>query len=197
VSEIVIRRLTPGLLEDWLAYFDHDAFEDNPDWSGCYCYWFHADREHGDWESRTAAENRAASSELIRSGGLRGYLAYSGRRVAGWCQAAPRNHIPNIANEEVLAVDDADEVGSIVCFNVAAAFRKQGVATRLLDAACAGFRAEGLRTAEAYPRRAATGDAANYHGPLALYLKAGFKAYRDLEELVVVRRELQGPAGAG
>jgi ribosomal protein S18 acetylase RimI-like enzyme len=49
---------------------------------------------------------------------LRGYLAYA----------------------DGLAVDDAHEVGSIVCFVVASAYRKQGVATRLLDVACAEFR---------------------------------------------------------
>lgn len=194
---VIIRRLTPSLLEDWLAYFDHDAFEDNPDWFGCYCCWFHVDHEHGEWEARTSEENRAASSELIRTGGLRGYLAYAGGRPVGWCQAAPRALIPNIANDPQLAVADGDEVGSIVCFNVAAAFRRQGVSSRLLEAACAGFREDGLRTAEAYPHPDARGDAANYHGPLALYLRAGFKPYRKLEDLLIVRRDLGDPPGPG
>jgi len=91
-----------------------------------------------------------------------------------------------------LAVDDAGEVGSIVCFLVAKPFRGQGVAAGLLDAACAGFRERGLRVAEAYPSRTAAGDAATYHGPLALYLRAGFKPYREVGQSVIVRRELSG-----
>ena len=196
MPEIVIRRLVPSLLDDWLAYFDHDAFADNADWAGCYCGWFHADHDAGDFDLRTAEENRATSIELIRAGALRGYLAYVDGHPGGWCQAAPRVYIPNIAKDEDLAVADAEEVGSIVCFNVAHAFRRQGVAAKLLEAACAGFREEGLRTAEAYPRPAATGDAANYHGPLALYLRAGFRPYRELEDVVIVRRELAEPATA-
>ena len=190
MSEIVIRELTPSLLDDWLGFFDRDAFADNPDWAGCYCYFFHADNDQKDFDSRTAEENRAASIGLIGEGRLRGYLAYVDGRPVGWCNAAPRLSIRNIANDEELAVDDADEVGSIVCFTVAPAFRKQGVAAKLLEAACAGFRDAGLRTAEAYPRRAATGDAHNYHGPLALYLNAGFKPYRELDDLTIVRRGL-------
>lgn len=190
MPSITIKRLGADLLDDWLHYFDHDAFADNPDWSGCYCQWFHVHHEDGGWESRTAAQNRAAAVELIRAGGLRGHLAYSEGRPIGWCQAAPRVIIPNIAGDAELAVDDAEEVGSIVCFNVAAAYRRQGVAAALLEAACAGFREDGLLTAEAYPVRTATGDAANYHGPLGLYLRAGFEPYRELEGLVVVRRGL-------
>ena len=34
------------------------------------------------------------------------------------------------------------------------------------------------------------GDAHNYHGPLAMYLKAGFTPHREIENLVIVRRKL-------
>ena len=189
MSEIVVRRLDAGLLEDWLRFFDRDAFADNRDWSGCYCLFYHADTARKPWEARTAQENRAASCELIAAGRIQGYLAYVDGRPVGWCHAAPRAGILNIANDEALAVNDAQSVGSIVCFVVAHAFRKQGVGRRLLDAACAGFCETGLRTAEAYPRRAATGDAANYHGPLALYLQAGFTPFRELSNVVMVRRQ--------
>jgi GNAT superfamily N-acetyltransferase len=193
VSEVVVRQLTPSLLDDWLAFFDRDAFVDNPDWAGCYCYWFHADHTEKDWDSRTPEENREASIGLIGTGRLRGYLAYVDGRPAGWCQAAPRSAIPYITNEAEFAVDDAAEVGSIVCFVVATEFRQQGVAARLLEAACAGFKEEGLRTAEAYPSRSAKTAAANYHGPLSLYLRAGFKPFKELQSLVMVRRDLAGP----
>ena len=189
MSEIVVRRLDAGLLEDWLRFFDRDAFADNRDWSGCYCHFYHADTARKPWEARTAQENRAASCELIAAGRMQGYLAYVDGRPVGWCHAAPRAGILNIANDEALAVNDAQSVGSIVCFVVAQAFRKQGVGRRLLDAACAGFCEMGLRTAEAYPRRAATSDAANYHGPLALYLQAGFTPFRELSNVVMVRRQ--------
>lgn len=192
MSEIVVQRLAPALLDDWLDYFDNDAFADNPDWSGCYCRHFHFDHSAEDWSSTTSEENRCASIELIRTGRLKGYLAYAEGRPIGWCQAAPRVEIPKIANDPELAVDDADEVGSVVCFLVAATCRGQGVAARLLEEACDGFRAEGLGIAEAYPVKGATGDAHNYHGPLAMYLAAGFETYRQLGDVLMVRRRLAG-----
>jgi len=186
----VVRELTPELLPDWLAFFDHDAFADHPEWAGCYCHFFHADHAEKDWDASTAEENRAASSALIFSGGLRGYLAYLEGKPVGWCQAAPRSLIPNIANDQVPSVHDARQVGSIASFIVAQPARGLGVTKHLLDAACSGFRVQGLHIAEAYPRVQAQGDAANYHGPLSLYLSMGFAAYAEHENLVVVRRDL-------
>jgi len=38
-------------------------------------------------------------------------------------------------------------------------------------------------------------DAHNYHGPLILYLHAGFEACREVGDVVVVRRRLAEPSG--
>jgi GNAT superfamily N-acetyltransferase len=186
----VVRELTADLLSDWLAFFDHDAFADHPEWANCYCHFFHANHAEKDWDTRSAEENRAASSALILSGRLRGHLAYLDGKPAGWCQAAPRLLIPNLASDPGFAVDDAGDVGSIACFVVARPYRGLGLARHLLDAACTGFRAQGLRIAEAYPRVQALGDAANYHGPLSLYLDMGFSPQVEREKVLVVRRDL-------
>lgn len=190
--EAGVRELTPHLLGDWLAFFDRDAFADNPEWASCYCHFYHADHSTKDWDDRSAAENRAASSGLIDSGRLRGYLAYVDGKPVGWCQAAPRILIRNIENDEDLAVPDAQRVGSIVCFVVAEPYRRQGVAHELLEAACNGFRRQGLAIAEAYPRLGAETDAANYHGPLSLYLESGFATFRTSDRFAIVRRTLIG-----
>jgi hypothetical protein len=58
MAEIVVRELTPDLVDEWLAFFDRDAFADNPDWCGCYCHYFHADHSERDWDSRTPAYRR-------------------------------------------------------------------------------------------------------------------------------------------
>ncbi len=68
-----VKRLTPDLLDDWLAYFDHDAFADNADWDGCCCCFFHMDEDA--WAATTPERNRAPAAELITRGELNGYLA--------------------------------------------------------------------------------------------------------------------------
>jgi GNAT superfamily N-acetyltransferase len=193
MAKLEVRELSPHLLPDWLSFFDHEAFTDNPEWARCYCLFYHADHSERDWGGRSAANNRAASTHLVAEGRMRGYLAYLDGRPVGWCQANQRASIPNIANDESLVIDGPDKVGigSIVCFVVAKPYRNLGVARRLLDAACADFLSLGLEIAEAYPRREATSDASNYHGPLQMFLDAGFSPYRELEKIVIVRRPLK------
>jgi GNAT superfamily N-acetyltransferase len=188
--DLTIRALSPTTLPDFLSYFDGAAFADNPGWAHCYCYFHHADREDPRWDTRSGAENRTAVCGLVTHGEMRGYLAYREGQVIGWCHAAPRTLIPNLQKDPDLASDDAKTTGAVVCFVVAKPHRGTGVATRLLDAALDGFRREGLAWAEAYPRRNAAGDAANYHGPLSLYTEAGFETVRELPGFWIVRKRL-------
>lgn len=191
-ANIEVRKLSPDLSSAWLSFFDRDAFADNPEWAGCYCNFYHADHSETSWDARTAAENRTAARRLISSGRMTGYLAYQGDTVIGWCQAGARASIANVVNDPLLTLPDDDpaEIGSIVCFVVARPYRGIGAARRLLDGACAGFREAGLAVAEAYPRPQAATDAANYHGPLQLYLSSGFSIFRESDDVTVVRRRL-------
>ncbi len=90
--DLVIRKLGPELLDDYLRFFDADAFEDFPWWSVCYCGFFHDPCADDEWDPGPEAgpEHRAFKAELIRSGEATGLLAYARGRVVGWCNAAPR-----------------------------------------------------------------------------------------------------------
>jgi GNAT superfamily N-acetyltransferase len=184
-DDLIVRPLAPEILADYLTFFDRDAFTDNPHWASCYCYFNHFPHPLGNWEQRTAAENRQGASELIRAGRMRGYLAYLDGQVVAWCNAAPRAWMTTLDDDP-----QAAEIGAIVCFIVAKAYRGKGIARRLLEAACDGFRSQGMRIAEAYPRRQAHGEASNYHGPLGMYLAAGFEPYHEEEGIVTVRKRL-------
>lgn len=85
LANLELRELTPDRVDDFLDYFDGDAFADNPDGASCYCCYFHwvgADDE--DWSTRTAAVNRAWKTELIRSGETTGILAYLNNHPTGF-----------------------------------------------------------------------------------------------------------------
>ncbi|MDB5035441.1 MAG: putative N-acetyltransferase [Chlorobi bacterium] len=187
IPDIVIRPLSPELLDDYLAFFDTDAFADNPRWASCYCNWLHADHEAGERNDRTAAENRSAVIPLICERRMRGYLAYSGGRPVGWLSAAPRTLIPNI---DGVPGAEGEMIGLIACFVVAKPYRGQGVARMLLSAACDGFHDQGCAIAEAYPLRNAEGEALNHFGPLAMYLTAGFQIVREDEGGRVIVRKI-------
>jgi ribosomal protein S18 acetylase RimI-like enzyme len=183
----MIRELTPDLLPDYLRFFDGEAFSDNPDWAGCYCYFHHAPHNLRNWEERTAAENRAAVSALIRSGRMSGYLAYRNGRPVGWCNAPRRSQVTTLAEE---GDSQADDIGAIVCFIVAKPYRRRGVARALLDAACDGFQRRGLKAVEAYPNRNAREEAGNYHGTLSMFLRAGFIILSERANGTVVVRKI-------
>jgi len=183
----IIRALSPEILDDYLAFFDHEAFADNHRWASCYCYFHHAPYSYRQWKKRTAAQNRAAVSQRILDLQMHGYLAYFGGKPVAWCNAAQRTLMTTLYEEKELPVE---QIGSIVCFVIAKPNRGQGIARRLLEAACEGFRRQGLQFAEAYPQKVAQSDAANHRGPLSMYLAAGFEPVRDMDGTVIVRKRL-------
>jgi ribosomal protein S18 acetylase RimI-like enzyme len=183
-----VKPLSPERLEDYLNFFDHDAFTDNPDWASCYCHFYFAQHDQKAWEERDGGENRQAVSQLIQAGKMHGYLAYAGEKVVGWCNAGLRKNIPNIPVSD--GRPDAADIGVIACFVVAPSYRGKGVATQLLSAALEDLRARGVKTVEALPRNDTDSNASNYHGPLAMYLNAGFMPFQEMERFTLVRKDL-------
>ncbi len=195
-----IRELVPALLDDYLAFFDHDAFADFPWWSACYCrFWDDPSDPEGESGSDRRERYRSLVTQLIQSGRHRGFLAYADGRVVGWCNAKARLAYTMPRRIAQTPTSDADRVGSTVCFIVAKDHRGKGVASALLDAACASFRRDGLSIAEGYPTTApASGPyadqipwSAHHHtGPLEMYLRAGFAVSAQFERFAVVRKPI-------
>ncbi|MBK1715394.1 GNAT family N-acetyltransferase [Rubrivivax gelatinosus] len=185
---IEIHPLGPERLADFLAFFEGPAFADNPRWRSCYCQFLYVDHTRVHWPSRTGNENRAAACARIDAGTMRGLLAYRDGHVVGWCNAAPRALLDAFADEPD---PDAARLGQITCFVVAPAQRRTGVATALLDAACAELRRQGMTLAEAAPKPDIGGDAENHYGPMSMFLAAGFTVHRPGEYgSVLVRKAL-------
>jgi len=185
--DIEVRALSPALRDDFLSFFDGDAFTDNPRWASCYCQFMYVDHTRIEWQTRTLEQNRAAACESIQSRRMQGYLAYRDGRPVGWCNAAPRSMMDAFADEPD---PDAARIGQIGCFVVAKDHRRSGVATALLRAACDGFRKQGLKIVEGTPVGQPSNDAEAHLGPLSLFLGAGFEIYRRREDGIVQVRRL-------
>jgi GNAT superfamily N-acetyltransferase len=173
-----IHELSRARAADFMAFFDGEAFSDNPRWSSCYCQCFYEDHAKVDWPSRSAADNRACATQRIAQGRMQGLLAYREGKVVGWCNAAPRPLLHALDTEPIA---NPGQVGTILCFLVAPSARGRGVATALLDAACEQLRSQGLTFVQANPRPAARSTAENHFGPLSMYLAAGFTVQRTDE----------------
>src|SRR5437667_3603824 len=84
---ILVKELEPGLLKDYLRFFDSEAFTDNESWSGCYCGFFDDPCPDQDWDAgvESGSAHRMARIDRIRKGLARGLLAYSNGKPIGWC----------------------------------------------------------------------------------------------------------------
>lgn len=184
IGPVEVHRITPDRVEDALGFLDRDAFAGNPEWAACYCMFFHREdpQQNGNNSWR---ENRAAMGDRLATGSTIAYLAYVDGRPAGWCNASLRSAYPT----QRTGVGD-DEVGVIVCFAIAPPYRKHGVSHRLLEAALDGYRALGIKRAQAHPVLDNKEDAPNYHGPLSLYLDTGFEIVERNERTALVEKLL-------
>jgi ribosomal protein S18 acetylase RimI-like enzyme len=187
MTTVEVKPLTAERMDAYVRFFDKKAFTDNPRWAHCYCYFPYHDPAKVHWPERAADENRAAIRSCIRDGSAMGFLAYAGADVVGWCNAGPRHLYPMLHDEPA---PEEPRTGTIFCFIVAPAFRGKGVARALLDAACVGLAAEGLKVVEARPVKHANTAAANHLGPLSMYLAAGFSIVREDDEEVYVHKRL-------
>jgi GNAT superfamily N-acetyltransferase len=168
---VEIHPLSPDRADDFMRFFDNEAFTDNPKWASCYCQCYYEDHRRVVWRERTADQNRACAIERIGGNTMQGYLAYLDGHVSGWCNAAPRALL-HALDEEPIA--DSQQTATIVCFLVNPAARGQGIARALLAAACDDLRVRGFRTIEANPRQNTDSASENHYGPLRMYLSAGF-----------------------
>lgn len=186
---IDIRPLSEELLEDFLEFFDRDAFSDNPEWEGCYCCFYHIGND-AEWMESTAESNRNTSIDLIKRGEMRGYLAYCDGRPIGWCNVNDKLSFPRLMRNGEISGDDDKNTASVVCFVVSCAYRRKGIASLLLDRLCREYSQKGYEYLEAYPVKGEQTSARHYHGPFEMYERAGFEIFRELEKAYVVRKSL-------
>jgi len=94
-----------------------------------------------------------------------------------WCALAPRDRYPRFERSRVLKPVDQEPVWSITCFFVAKPFRGKGIIGRLLGAAVAYAKKQGVRILEGYPIEPSKGrlpDPFVYTGLASTFRKAGF-----------------------
>lgn len=186
-TDLRIRPLQPAQGEAWLHFFDREAFADNPRWASCYCQYPTHPHAEQPWQARSADDNRALACGKLAAGTQTGWIAEADGRVVGWVHAGPWRQatIMDEAPEPL-----AERLAAITCFIVAPAWRGRGVATALLEGACAGLAAQGFVAVDAWSRADAEGAAALHIGPLPMYRRAGFETLREVDGALLLRRRL-------
>ncbi len=188
--ELIIKELTPDLLEDFLHFFDIIAFSDNPKWGGCYCHFYHFAGNMEQWEKCTKEHNRNATINLIKEKLMTGLLAFVNNEPVGWCNV----NFKEIYEKTPIVSEPEDnlkeKIASVVCFLIAPAYRKKGVARKLLNHATKTLKEQGFSWIEAYPRKGELSDAHSYHGPVSLFSSEGFSVVTEDEHFLLMRKPL-------
>ena len=199
-----IRKLAPELAEDFFDFFDHRAFTDNSPEGPCYCTRYQMTKEQEKMELDGQIERygggfkgflralREIAERQIHSQILRGYLAYVDGVCIGWCNANDKANYPvESANGARLHAPAEKREKVVVCFEIAPAYRGQGVATALLQRVIDDAETEGYLAVEGFSRIRDKRYEWDFTGPIQLYEKLGFVQTRIQNHTVVMRKQCQ------
>ena len=195
--DLDIRRLSPDQAEAYVHFFDVTPHDENVAEHKCYCVLWRSDDSYagyGDHWFPTRAERRERALQFVRDGSLQGYLAYRGGEIVGWCNANAScgRGLEFLRTYWPIEPPRADvRVKSVFCFVVAPQVQRKGVATQLLERVCQDAAMEGFDFVEAYANKAFTDPAHEFNGPLAMYLKCGFRIVAERDGRAVVRKALK------
>ena len=196
--EIEIKKLTPEMVYDYVKFFDETPHDDNKDESKCYCVcWCSADhRIETDFSS--AKKRRDLAIQYVQSGIIQGYLAYSGEKVVGWCNANTKSECLHCTSwlrfmqpMNQLESDPNCKIKSVFCYVIAPEMRRKGVAKLLLNRVCEDAAKEGFDVVEAYPNREFVDTARDFMGPRKLYEDSGFTVFAEVGNEVVMRKQVK------
>ena len=184
---IHIEPLTRERAEDFLRFFDHDAFSDHEEWAGCYCLESHLTPAE-DAACNKSEKRRSTAKKLIREGTMQGYLLYDGDAVVGWCNAGDKRKFLPVYEDPAYHTGN-DRIKVVYCMDIAPAYRGKGLATLALERVLADAENESYAWVEGYPLTIPN-DPYPYKGPPRLYEKFGFTVYRKTEEFYILRKAL-------
>ena len=195
---IEIRKLSPGLAEDYAKFFDTTHHWGSDD-TKCYCITWCGDNVYLNggkhWFSSPEARKSSAIQRIF-DGDIQGYLAYCNDKVVGWCNANTKADCQECINylryEGGVPLEECrvgEKVKFIFCFTIAPEVQRTGVATQLLEYVCQDAAVEGFDFVEAFPYKEFT-EAKDHRGPIAMYEKCGFRKCAEQEGKVVVRKWL-------
>lgn len=193
---IEIRKLTPELSEEYVRFFDTTPHHNRVDEDKCYCVTWRSDdsfENDGHWFP-TCEERRAAAMKFVKNGSIRGYLAYCGDEIVGWCNTNEncRSCIEYLSSFFPIGEYNPDvKIKPIFCFVIAPEMQRKGIATQLVERICKDAAEDGFDFVEAYVHESFTDVAHEFRGPLKMYEKCGFVKFAEQDGKVVMRKALK------
>lgn len=194
--DIVIKKLTPELVEEYIHFFDTTPHDDNLEENKCYCVVCSNDDCEGK-DFSTAQKRKEYAYQYVKNNNIQGYLAYCGDKIVGWCNANTKADCLKCSywrNFLVYApLDDIQaglKVKSVFCFVIAPQMKRKGIATMLLERVCKDAAEDGFDMVEAYPFKESA-QTCDFGGYVEMYKKLGFYTVLDAPQGIVMRKRLK------
>lgn len=195
---IEVCKITSGLAEDYVHFFDITPHATKKDEHKCYCVWWCSEDYEGKELEFSPKKRRDYAIQCIKNDIIQGYLAYCDNKVVGWCNANTkmaclkcygwRRFMKAVSTEE--STPDV-KVKSIFCFAIAPEMQRKGIAASLLNRVCLDAAKDEFDFVEAYPNKKFINEAEDFMGPATLYEKNGFIVYSETKEKLVMRKQLK------
>lgn len=177
--DVVVHPVTP---ERWSDL--ERLFGPNGAYSNCWCAFFRLKRT--EFEAASPAKKKGVLRSAVKGGEAPGVLAYVDGEPAAWAAVAPREATPVLQRSGKRRAADPEGVWAVTCFFVHKEHRRQGLMTKLVDAAVAHARAGGARALDAFPVEPGEDLAGceGYTGVSTVFRRAGFRAVRGRPGMV-------------
>jgi GNAT superfamily N-acetyltransferase len=162
--------LTPERWPDLEALFGKNGAV-----AGCWCMWWRLSPT--EFKQASKEEHRTLFKERVEERRPCGVLAYQDDQPVGWVSVSPRSEYLRFGHTRNWLVLDDEPVWCVVCFFIKVRYRRQGLASGLLQAAAAYARSQGATWLEANPRDTHGQDAnplSVFFGTLEMFERAGF-----------------------
>ena len=195
MKDIIIKKLSAELKDDYLDFFDNRAFSDGNPNGPCYCTSPNQDEETIKQMVSEFQENgvkktvRKYAVDMLDRGIIKGYLAFDNDLSIGWCNAADidsyEGFVPDFARE-----NKCGKTIAIVCFEIAPGYRGKGIASAFIEQVCIDAKANGYVAVEGYAQISETRNEFDFTGPVHLYEKAGFSQVMEQNGQVIMRKVL-------
>lgn len=193
---ITVRRLTPDLADHYAHFFDVTPHDVNRDDMKCYCITWRSDVSYADaghWFD-TREERRSRAIEYVKNGCIRGYLAYCGDEIIGWCNTNElcRMGVDYLRGEYPIEEDPPEvKIKPIFCFVIKPEYQRMGVATALVQRICEDAAREDFDFVEAYVNESFISTIDDFRGPMTMYEKCGFVKTAGKNGKAVMRKKLK------
>lgn len=184
-----VKPLTKDTAEIFTDYLSNLDFNHAPHWATCFCRFYYSDCSSEEWRSKSGADNKEEALEDIKSGNMRGFLAFDGDKCIGWCSANDVRKFLRIYPYAKETLGDR-KTACVICYVVHPEYRKQGVARLLLQSAIETFKEEGFSAVLALPLDLNSPQETHYRGTIHMYMENGFKEIKREEELRIMLLEL-------